>query len=171
MKGIRFFRSAVVALAAIGAVLPTQVVRADQNAVQTVVGDVVLVGGALQGRVVDDTGAAMEGTVVVVRQNGTEVSRSVAAKDGTFTVAGLRGGVYSINAGNAEGVFRVWNERTAPPAAKSGITLVNGNAPIRGQNGQFGGINRAHLVLGAIGVTGVALGGAALYRANHPKSP
>ena len=52
---------------------------------------------------------------------------------GRFRVAGLRGGMYRLMAGNRALAVRVWARTTAPPGARQ-LAVVNvGDTTIRGQ--------------------------------------
>lgn len=177
MKSFDFAKSFVVAVAAAGAVLPAGVVSAAPPVAATApaspVTDVALAGGHLNGRVVDAQGVSLNGAMVVVRQNGQEVARTTSDRNGQFSVGGLKGGVYNVSAGNSEGTYRVWTERTAPPAAKNGVVMVSSASPVRSQGPGMGWGTATAIGLGALGTT---LGGVALYEANNndndaPKTP
>ncbi len=148
MKSLKFIRGAVVALAALGVVCPqlTAVAAGPKAAakpiVRTVAANSVLdigltQGGTFTGRVVDQTGAALEGAEVVVKQGKTEVTRTITDKQGTFVATNMKGGVYTIASGATEGTYRVWSEQTAPPSAKDQALLVLGQNGARGQAGSM----------------------------------
>lgn len=150
MKSLKFIRGAVVALAAVGVVFPqlSAVAAGPKTAgkpiVRTVAANSVFdigltQGGAFTGRVVDHTGAALEGAQVVVKQGKTEVARTVTDKQGTFVASNLKGGVYTVASGATEANYRVWSEQTAPPSAKGQALLVMGQNGARGQGGLFNG--------------------------------
>lgn len=135
MKSFQWMKASIVALAAVGMVMPNaNVMAAPQAAQASAVVDVALAhGGQLNGRVVDAQGASLTGASVVIKQGQQEVARTVSDKSGQFSAQGLKGGVYTIAAGQSQGTYRLWSERTAPPAAKEGVVLVSGNGPVRGQ--------------------------------------
>lgn len=169
MKSFDLVKSFVVAVAAAGVVLPAGAVQASSPvapaAAQAPVTDIALVSGQLNGRVVDAQGVSLNGAMVVVRQNGEEVARTTSDNNGQFKVAGLKSGVYQVSAGNSEGVYRVWSERTAPPAAKNGVVMVSSAAPVRGQSGIGGGLTPINIAALTIGTAGLAVGIVALNEA------
>ncbi len=108
--------------------------------------DISLAGGVFAGRVVDHTGAPIEGAEVVVKQGKKEVTRVVTNEKGLFQAKEMKGGVYQVSSGNTDGVFRVWTENAAPPSAKGHALLVMGE---NGARGQFGAVDPALLLLTA----------------------
>lgn len=90
-------------------------------------------GGILVGQVVDKNGAPQANAEVLVVQNGKAVAVDRTDKNGQFSAKGLRGGVYHIATKNANGIYRAWAPRTAPPVAKQGVTLISGEMVLRGQ--------------------------------------
>ena len=150
MKSLKFVRGAVVALAALGVVFPQlpAIAAGPQTAakpiIRTVAANTVLdigltQGGTFTGRVVDQTGAALEGAEVVVKQGKTEVTRTITDKQGTFVATNLKGGVYTVASGATEGTYRVWAEKTAPPSASEQVLIVKGQNGARGQVGAIRG--------------------------------
>lgn len=185
MKLMKFVQGAMVALAAVGVVCPQlPVMAAGQKAtVKTVAANTILdiglaQGGTLTGRVVDQSGVALEGAEVVVKQGKTEVTRTITDKQGTFVAKDLKGGVYTVASGSTEGTYRTWSEKTAPPAAHDQALLVVGKNGARGQCGScdsggfggFGGVGSILLVGGLI-AGGVGLGYALGHAAGTPNSP
>ncbi|HEX9985909.1 MAG TPA: carboxypeptidase-like regulatory domain-containing protein [Thermoanaerobaculia bacterium] len=80
--------------------------------------DVVLPGGRIEGKVVDEFGSAIAGADVVVLR-GTEFEANAAsADDGSFTLYGLRPGEMSVRARTA----RAESERVAVTVRESGAT-------------------------------------------------
>ncbi len=155
MTGFRFVKGAAVSLATLSMVFPQVRLLADGPQapahtaakvlqVATVPQIVLTTGGTLSGRVVDHTGKALEGAQVTVRQDKTEIGKTVTNKDGLYSFKNLKGGVYQVASGNTEGVFRVWAEKTAPPAAKEHALLVMGE---NGARGQFGGADPTLVIL------------------------
>lgn len=174
MKITNLVKGAVVTLAALGMVMPQGQVAAASGlksikAVKTVeasVADVSLSNGALVGRVVDHTGAALASKEVVVRQGKNEVAKVKTDKAGTFAVSNLKGGLYEVTAGTSTGTFRVWTESAAPSSSAEQALLVVGENGTRGGNG-FGGImGDGTLILTAGVITAVILSGIAIGKLN-----
>ena len=190
MKSLKFVRGAVVALAALGVVFPQlPAIAAGPKAaamptVKMVAANTTLdvgltQGGTFAGRVVDHTGAAMEGAEVVIKQGKTEVTRTITDKQGSFVASNLKGGVYTVASGATEGTYRVWSEKTAPPSASEQVLIVTGKNGARGQvgamRGQLGD-GLGTIVLVGLGVAagigiGYATGFAAGEHGNTPHSP
>lgn len=178
MKSFGLVKSLAVAAVCAGVLSPAGIVSAGEvaPAVKPVapVSDITLVSGQLNGRVVDAQGVSLNGAQVVIKQNGQEVARTNSDKNGQFSVNGLKGGVYQVSAGNSEGTYRVWTERTAPPSSKNGIVMVSSPSTVRAQGGSlFNPVNTTAIILGA---TGTTLGAVALNEANNndnssPKTP
>jgi carboxypeptidase family protein len=148
MKSLKLVRGAMVALAALGVAFPQlpAIAAGSKTAakpiVKTVAPNTVLdigltQGGTFAGRVVDHTGAGMEGAEVVIKQGKAEVSRTITDKQGSFVASNLKGGVYTVASGATEGTYRAWSEKTAPPSAKGQALLVLGQNGARGQGGMF----------------------------------
>ena len=133
-------------LAMLGLLLPPAAVQADQprsmdqsfsGQSKPVVIDIALdQESSLQGTLLDEQGMGIAGQLVLVQQHNQEVLRTVTGEDGSFSLTGLRGGLYVISAGQASQICRVWAPGTSPPAARSSILLVNEGPTIRGQ-GRF----------------------------------
>lgn len=182
MKSLKFIRGAVVALAALGVVFPQLGVAAEPKTaakpvVRTVAANSVLdigltQGGTFTGRVVDQTGAALEGAEVVVKQGKTEVTRTITDKQGSFVATNLKGGVYTVASGATEGTYRVWAEKTAPPSAHEQVLIVKGQNGARGQIGAIRGQDTSMLgIVAVVAVAGV-LGGVIGYNIREaPHSP
>ncbi len=155
MKAIELFRGAAMSLATLGIILPQAPVLAQEgaNAPRVVAksdrqlaADIVLLDGALTGRVVDHAGTPQKNREVVIKQDGREVARVNTNEKGVFAAPKLRPGNYTAQAENTVGNFRVWNETTAPPAAKGHALLVLGQ---NGARGQFGAVDPTLLLLTA----------------------
>lgn len=182
MRSLKLVRGAVVALAALGVVCPQLPVMAagpkttSKPVVRTVAANTILdiglsQGGTFTGRVVDQTGAALEGAEVVVKQGNTEVTRTITDKQGSFVATNLKGGVYTVASGPTEGTFRVWAEKTAPPSAHEQVLLVKGQNGARGQIGAIRGQDTSWLGTAAlVGVAGV-IGGVIGYNIYDPSNP
>jgi hypothetical protein len=132
MKLRRLVRGMMISLAALGVCLPELAFAATPTAAPAVVDVAMADGGVLHGQVVDLQGAATAGVPVSVKAQNQDVIRTTTAKDGQFTVQGLRGGVYQVAAGEGQGVYRLWTAKAAPPSAQK-------NAIVFTQNGTGGG--------------------------------
>lgn len=172
MNGIRFLKGAAVVLATLGFVVPSPKLFADgqtakqqpvKKAQKSQIPDVSLAGGSFSGRVVDHSGTVLEGAEVVIKQGKTEVTRVVTDKNGVFTAKNMKGGVYQVSSGNTDGVFRLWTEKSAPPAAKGQALLVMGE---NGGRGQFGAIDPTIVLLTAGVIAAVVLSAIALDKIN-----
>ena len=93
--------------------------------------------GVLSGQVVNTQGAPQADTKVSVQAGGKEIAAAVTAQQGQFAVNNLRGGNYTIAAGDSMGAYRLWTAGAAPPAAKPGVLLVSGRQIARGQSAGF----------------------------------
>lgn len=193
MKRMAIYQLVFAGLAAANLAFPHKaVVAAEQTAkvaavsVQKTVKDVSLASsGTMQGRVVNARGQALEGSVVTIQQAGKPVAQTVTNARGEFAVAGLKGGVYHVQAGDTTGVFRAWTARTAPPAAAEHALLVTSEEAINGQDycppesGTVMGVDPTLVLLTAGVIAGVALGAVAVAQNNDikdelakiPKSP
>ena len=184
MKSLKFVRGAVIALAALGVAFPqwTVVMAGPKSTakpiVRTVAANTILdigltQGGTFQGRVVDQTGTAIEGAQVVIRQGKAEVARTITDKQGSFVATNLKGGVYTIASGATEGTYRAWTENTAPPSASGQVLIVTGQNGTRGQVGAVRGQGAGGDLLTLVGVGAAVAGGVALgyYTGNAAGTP
>jgi hypothetical protein len=87
-------------------------------------------GGVLHGQVVNLQGAGMGGLPVFVKAQDRTVAAATTAADGTFSVQGLRGGVYQVSTIQGQGVYRLWSAGTAPPVAQTGAILYTQNSTV-----------------------------------------
>ena len=177
MKCFSLVRGAAVTLAALGMMIPNAPVmavgpqRVTVKSVDAKIFDISLQQGAFKGRVVDHTGAPMEGAAITVKQNNKEVARTITDKDGSFEVANMKGGVYSVSSGATEGTYRLWDAKVAPPAAKEQSLLVLGQNGARGQFGCCDPCTGTYIV-GGIAIAALTVGIIALVKANDvPHSP
>ncbi len=146
MRVFKLFRGAAVVLATVGTVVPMNSVSATETptkavrpAAPTVAADIKKSpDGRLAGRVVDSTGVAIENANVVVRQGSSEIVRGRTDHEGMFSINKLKAGTYQVSSGTTEGLFRIWNDKDAPPSARSNALLVVGQ---NGERGQYGGMN------------------------------
>ncbi len=142
MKILVNLRTATVWLACIGFLSPTSVFGVQPEVTPTTqsqagVRDVALnQGNVLHGTLMNGQGQRMANATVTVLSGDVPVATTVTSSTGEFSVAGLRGGVYQVNAGTTGGVFRLWGPQTAPPAATAGLLLVDNQSLVtRGQCG------------------------------------
>ena len=128
MKRLGLLRAPAVGIACLGMLIPPPVLRAADPTDSTAGGqqqaptaiDVALgEGGTLRGQIVDAQGNPVPRVAVSLRQADRQVAATVADSSGHFHLTGLRGGTYHIVAGEAEGVYRLWAPRTAPPGERS----------------------------------------------------
>ena len=140
MPVLKLVRGAAVILATVGVVMPMPSLQAAESnqkvrrPVASVAADVSkLANGDFAGRIVDHTGAVAENAEVVIRQGNAEIGRTRTDKEGVFSVPNLKAGTYQVSSGTTEGLFRVWNEQTAPPAARKNALIVLGHNGARGQ--------------------------------------
>jgi len=175
MKTWNSIRNAAVALATLGLAMPAPVLRADTPKKSVPVAsakklpkgqlpDVTLAeGGVFSGRVVDHNGAPIEGAEVVMKQGKNEINRTVTDQDGVFNIKEVKGGVYQVSSGNTDGMFRVWNEKSAPPSSKGQALLVMGE---NGARGQFGAVDPTIVLLTAGVIAAVILSAITLTKVN-----
>lgn len=172
MKTTNLVRGAAMSLAALGLMIPQTpaLAQSGKPGVSLVsksdaklAADVVLIQGALTGRVVDHTGTPLKNREVVVKQGEKEIAKAMTNEKGIFTVANVRPGTYTATAGNTGGNFRVWSEKTAPPVAKGHALLVMGE---NGARGQFGAVDPTLLLLTAAIIASVIISAISLDKIN-----
>ena len=112
-------------------------------------------GGLLQGQIVDAKGAPMKAAQVSIWHENQQVAKTVSDNNGQFRVAGLRGGVHLVVAGQNSSAYRLWTSDAAPPNASTGTVVMPGETVVRGQNGYpiAGNIIRSPILWGALGYT------------------
>jgi hypothetical protein len=145
MKIFARIRLTAIALASVGLLLPqTAAAGADQTqtpfpqdtAAEATIRDVALAaGGVLMGQILTPDGHAVAQLPVTVWASGHRIASSETDADGDFAIAGLRGGYYTVVAGEASSECRLWTENSAPPHASQGVLMVAGAAATRGQSG------------------------------------
>jgi hypothetical protein len=89
--------------------------------------------GTLAGQVVDGDGRPLTGISVAVYRSGHAVGSDASRSDGSFAVAGMRGGVHQLVIGGQGYPARLWTAAAAPPAAISRVMLVRDRGTVRGQ--------------------------------------
>lgn len=166
MRNFKYIKSATWVLAGAGLLLPSSTllaaapvdVASSQAVATPVIQDVAMsAGGVLQGQVTDAQGIGVAKTTVSVWTSGRQIASTRTDAEGKFSVANLRGGNYSVAAGNGVGVYRLWAESAAPPQARPGILIVSGGETRRAQIGGGGLINPTTVGLGLMG--GIIAGG------------
>ncbi len=128
MKTWKRFQITIAMIASCGILWPQAPVLAQSPAGASQIQDVELsADGVLQGRVVSAEGAPLPGAVVQLRNATQLVAYATADELGNFQVSALRGGNYTLAAGDQVTNLRVWTNQTAPPSARSGVLLVRGS--------------------------------------------
>ncbi|MDA1053564.1 MAG: carboxypeptidase-like regulatory domain-containing protein [Planctomycetota bacterium] len=87
--------------------------------------------GVLRGQVLTATGTPQAKTQVVLFKSGKVIAATMTDAKGEFAVAGVAPGLYQLESPHAGGVYRVWAQRTAPPAAKSGVLMIGDSSVVR----------------------------------------
>jgi len=118
----------MVTWATVGLCLPELAFSATPAPTPAVVDIELADGGVLHGQVVDLQKGGVAGVPVSLLAQDREVARTATTENGQFTIPGLRGGVYRVAAGKeAQGLFRIWSARTAPPAAQKKAIVYTQN--------------------------------------------
>ena len=145
-------RNFVVAVSVLGLVLPPATAKAEHAKPTSVpsvrsrsdlgqspdslyrILDVVLTSDAraCRGQIVDRDGLGLPGVSVALFQSQRHISSVSTGSDGTFSISGLRGGVYQIVAGDNLHVVRLWSPNAAPPSAQRRVVFVT-DPLMRGQ--------------------------------------
>ena len=141
MKLHQFFKVTVVGLATVGQLIPASLVRAETPAptkspakpAAAVLDLELSAGGTASGEVFNAQREPVKDAVVSVRQGRTEVASVRSDESGRFTIKGLKPGVYHVVAGTGQGLYRVWNPKSAPPKSLSQIKIVSDRTVIRAQ--------------------------------------
>jgi hypothetical protein len=131
MKLSKLLGRGVVVLATCGLLVPASAVEsiAEVSREATAVHDIALQqGGTLVGQVVNPQGKPLAEVDVVLHHQGKLVAQTNTDEQGVFQVTGLQGGTYSLRAGDQTAVYRLWAHRTAPPSARNGLLMVQGDA-------------------------------------------
>ncbi len=93
-------------------------------------------GGLLVGQLLNEQMQPLGGSRVAIRANGQTAAATKTDANGVFAVAGLRGGVHEVVAGDSTEVCRLWAPGTAPPEAESHLRYIPGKGNlVRGQWG------------------------------------
>ncbi|MCG6155817.1 carboxypeptidase-like regulatory domain-containing protein [Rubinisphaera margarita] len=134
MKRFNLITKSMVGLACLGMAMPQAPAFAgpatQQMAAKVQIADVALNNGMLSGKVVDAQGQVISGAVVKASLNNQTVSTAVSNANGEFQLSSLNTGMYQVSSGESQAAVRVWEGAAAPPAAKSGLLLVNGQTAL-----------------------------------------
>jgi hypothetical protein len=90
-------------------------------------------GGVLVGQVFNSAGMTRANVPLMIRDRMGRNMQVEADGMGVFTVKNVQGGIYQIRVGNTVAAYRLWAPGTAPPAARSGVVLVDNQQVSRGQ--------------------------------------
>jgi hypothetical protein len=103
----------------------------------SLVRDVALAqGGLLLGQILDESMQPLAGVDVAIQSGGQTMATTKTDSNGTFAVAGLRGGLHQITTRESLQNCRLWAPGTAPPSATEHLRFVPGqDTVIRGQWG------------------------------------
>jgi hypothetical protein len=99
-------------------------------------------GGLLVGRLLDAQGQSLPAAPVAILSDQQVIAETMTDANGAFAVAGLRGGVHQIQAGNTVQLYRLWAPGTEPPGAERFAQLVSGPDVVRGNWDGHGGIHQ-----------------------------
>ena len=144
------FSTVIASLACFAMVAPVEVLAEQagggrsisQQAAASDIADVALQeGGVLVAQVYTAEGTPHAGTTVTIQKQGRQLVQATTDANGMLAVSGLQGGVYQLAVGQTVGSYRLWAPGTAPPVAKSGALLVEGQGVVRGQFGGGGFMN------------------------------
>ncbi len=137
MKTTSTIRNATIWLACLGFLSPATLFGAQPTGTVTnkaQVQDVAMgATNTLSGQLVNAQGQRLANAPVVIQNRAQETIRTVTDGEGRFQATNLRGGVYQVAAGSTSGVYRLWSEAAAPPAAAKGLLLVDTQTTVRGQ--------------------------------------
>lgn len=123
-------------------------------------------GNVLLGQAFDPQGRPLVRAKVVAIRDGQEIAQTLTDAQGRYTLRALPSGRYSIQAGGANGMFRVWTAEAAPPSASPVAVVTADSAVVLGQScekkgllGGMKGANFLHLGLATLPVmAGVVIG-------------
>lgn len=139
-----------------GSSLGVQTVTAADTPKAAAAVDIVLTEkGTLSGILVDAQGKPLPAKKVVLSQGKKELATATTDTKGKFELKTEKSGVYQVSSGNQGALVRAWSAETAPNSAKKQALLVSGGQRVvRAQAGMD--------PAGALGVVGLAAGGAGL---------
>ena len=116
-------------------------------------------GGTLMGQLVCPSGTPVAGAKISLLQNNRELAKTITDKQGKFSFAGLRGGVYRLVTADSDGLYRLWAAGTAPKSTGQIAQVVAGGPVMRGQYtmGRVGKWLTSPVGLAAVAATAVAV--------------
>jgi hypothetical protein len=115
--------------------LPPEIRAADGAATTAPVRDVALgADGSLRGTLLSPEGNPEAQQRVALLKGITVVAMSETQADGTFIMRPVRPGLYEVATAKASRLYRVWDARSAPPAAQPLALVVQGTEIVRGQD-------------------------------------
>jgi len=91
-------------------------------------------GGTLAGRVFSLSGKPIKNAKITLRQGAAKIAVVQSDENGVFTATNLRGGLYHVQCGCSNQLYRAWAPETAPPAANSNVVLVTNEQVVRAQH-------------------------------------
>jgi hypothetical protein len=137
MKLARPLKHALAWMAVGGLCLPGSLLAADArpaNVDAAPITDVALgTGGMLTGQFSDVNLAPCAGAEVFVWADGRVVATTHTNANGSFAVAGLRGGLHQVTTAEGGRLYRFWAPGTAPPGAADSAQLIRGQDVVLGQ--------------------------------------
>jgi hypothetical protein len=134
MKLARILRRSAVGMAVLGLLINGPFAIAARPVAEPPVRDISLSrGGVLHGQILNDQGAPVTGARVTVRHTGLDVATTQTQPEGTFLIAGLRGGIHEVVTADQVAKVRLWAADTAPPSAQPGVLFVGSDSIVRGQ--------------------------------------
>jgi hypothetical protein len=163
-------------LAVLGMVVPIPALQAaDRPAAPVAMSrDVALsADGMLRGQVLSPQGLGVPGVHVAVSSAARDLGSTVTNAEGRFEIAGLKGGVLTLAAGQSRTTVRAWTPKAAPPASQSEVLLVAGQSQTLGQSwGGFKSVITNPWVIAGIVAAAVAIP-VAIHNSNDdgPASP
>ena len=124
--------------------------------------------GSLRGLLLASDGKPQANADVVLQKGPEVVGVAKTQIDGSFVMRQVRPGLYELVSARSVNLFRVWNSRSAPPAALATATLIQGDLIVRGQE-EWSPARRA-LILGGVIVTSGVIGGVIGYNVKDDDS-
>lgn len=96
--------------------------------------DVELTGdGTLYGQIYTSEGRVVENAPIELRYQGTTVARATTGANGSFAIAGVRGGAHDLSVGSTTTSVRLWKNGTAPVGSVESLVFAGDENVIRGQ--------------------------------------
>ncbi len=141
MDFLKYVRITLVAFAVAGVCVPQMVFAVAPSPAPAVIDVALRDGGVLHGQVVNVEGSGVAGMPVSIKAQDRTVAATTTAPNGTFSIPGLKGGVYQVATVQGQGVYRLWSPGTAPPIAQQGAVVyardraVDGNLVAYTQGG------------------------------------